>query len=424
MTESRSDRLCLFAAFGLTLLWGSAYIAFARSELCDESGHVSAAQHLAERLPGWPSLPHPPAYHLFVNALSFNHPVIATARATSVLFALLALVAFAGAWRRLHRTDPGPPTLVFALLPILQPFTAMAYTDVTSLAWLLCAWWAQVSGHFFRAAALMAVACLVRQTNAIWAAFIIAWELLRAFESPPDSRPAWRGAIAAAWTRGRWHLLLLAAGAIAILALGRFTPGRDHGNALETNVAAFHFAAWLALLLGLPLWLQHARHLLPAARPDRGLFSGRRLARTAGLLVVVAALAATFRNPHEWNQMVWWGTRSGQPYALVRNWPLLQVDAHLWLRVLSGVSIVAAAHMAAALFRPLRHRRALWLTLPFGAILLGTNSLVDPRYCITPAVMLLCFVDFERRTWLRLAAWFGLLCALHAPFILAGKSLW
>jgi hypothetical protein len=424
MSELRFSRLCLLAAFGLTLLWAGIYIAFARSELCDEPGHVAAAEHYAAGLPGWPSLPHPPAYHLFVNALSLGHPDIVTARATSTVFALLGLVSFAGAWRRLHQTDAGPPTLVLALLPILQPFTAMAYTDVTSLAWLLCAWWAQVSGRFFRAAALMGVACLVRQTNVIWAAFFVAWEALRALDAASDSTQRWRVAASAAWTRGRWHLLVIALGALVVLALGRFTPGTDHGNEPKPNIAAFHGAAWLALVFGFPVWLFRGPRPVSSSRAPTTWGAKRGFICAGASVLVVGLLAVTFNNPHEWNQLLWWGTRIGKPYLLLRNWPLLQVDAHFWLRIVSGVSVVAVVGMTVVVFQRQPHRHALWLVLLFGAVLLATNSLVDPRYYITPAAFLLCLLKLEPRTYLWLAAWFALLCALHDPFIVMGKSLW
>lgn len=412
MEDSRLSRLCLIAAFGLTLLWGELYIGFARLEICDEPGHVGAAQHLAEGRPGWPSLPHLPTYHVFVNAFSLGHPSIVAARATSLVFSLLGLVAFAGVWRRLHRSEPGLPTLVFALLPILQPFTAMAYTDATAVAWLLCAWWAQLSGRYFLAGALLGVASLVRQTNVIWAAYLVAWEMLRSLESD-SARPHWRVALEALWERGRWHMLHILAVALAVLVLGRFTPGTDHGNELRLNVAAFHFAGWLALLFALPVaWFYRGSLRLP---------------RFVWLGVGVAAavlLAVIYRNPHDWNNLLWWGLRAGTPHTLLRNWPLTQVDAHLWLRVASGILVVGAVYLLAIVFREQAHRRALWLVLPFGAILLGTNSLVDPRYYITPVVMILCLVNFERRTWLSLAGWFGLICVVHAAFLVPGKALW
>jgi hypothetical protein len=424
MSDSQISRLSLIAAFGLTLLWGATYIAFAYGELCDESGHVGAARHLAERQAGWPALPHPPGYHVFVNALSLNQPHIGTARLTSVVFALLGLVAFAGAWRRLHRAEAGPATLVFALLPILQPFTAMAYTDVTSLAWLLCAWWAQVSGRPFRAAMLTGVACLVRQTNVIWAAFFVVWEAERALAACPDSRPRWRIVVEAARTNGLWHLLLIAASGIVILLHGRFTPSTDHGNELKPNIAAFHLAAWLALVFGAPLWIRHGPAAIRSSRVVEIFRSRRGILWLVLAMLATGLLAATFQNPHEWNRILRGGVRAVRYYIVLRNWLLTSVDAHLSLRLVSGASMVAVALMTALIFRQQPQRRALWFALLFGAILLGTNSLVDPRYYITPAAMLLCLMKVETRTYLWFAAWFALLCAVHAPFILTGRSLW
>jgi len=49
---------------------------------------------------------------------------------------------------------------------------------------------------------------------------------------------------------------------------------------------------------------------------------------------------------------------------------------------------------------------------------------VEPRYFITPAVFLLFFLEIDRRTFGWLAGWFGLICVVHAPFVVLGRSLW
>lgn len=354
--------------------------------------------------------------------LSGGHPDFASARATSVVFSLVGLVAFASAWSRLHERHPGVPTLVFALLPMLQPFTAMAYTDATALALLLCAWWAQLSGRDLTAAAFIAFGCLVRQTNLVWAGFFVAWEALRAVQRSPET-PRWRAALFGIRARARWHVLLIACSILVFLYAGRLTPGTDHGNQPIPNIGAFHFAALLLVLLAWPVWF---------ARPELGaaILLPARLRRApllvlAGLTaVVVAVLSLTFANPHPWNNALWWGVRSGHPYLLLRNWPLMEIAAHPPLRVLSSaVAVVAVAGLAVTFHRQ-RYRAALWLTLPFAVLLLATNFLVDPRYYITPAALILTLSNFERAAWRKLAAWFGLICGVHAPFILAGRSLW
>jgi hypothetical protein len=88
----------------------------------------------------------------------------------------------------------------------------------------------------------------------------------------------------------------------------------------------------------------------------------------------------------------------------------------MWLKHRGHSVIMAAADTEV--------RRALALTFPFGAILLGSNYLVDPRYYLTPAALLLLFIVPDRRDFLRLAAWWAFIALIHNPFILTGYSLW
>ena len=133
--ESRAARTCLAAALALTLAWGLTYLFFAHGDLCDESGHLGVMYHFAEKKPGWPDqLTTLPGYQLLTVWLSGGHPSYTWARAVSLGFALLGVAAFAGAWKKLHGRPATTAVLLFALLPIAQPYGGMAYNDVPALA--------------------------------------------------------------------------------------------------------------------------------------------------------------------------------------------------------------------------------------------------------------------------------------------------
>lgn len=418
--ELRFSRRCLVAAFGLTLVWGALYTGFAHGPLCDESGHVGVITHFAEDRPGWPSnLTTPPGYQFFALVLGGGQPSLTAARLTSTLFGLLALAAFAGAWRRLHARPAGPATLLFALLPIFQPFTGLAYNDVTALAFLLCAVWAQLAGRLPTAALALGAACLVRQTNLVWVPFFILWEILR--QPPPAATSRWHHAVTTTFNRMRGHVILLGLAAAIFLYAGRFTPGTANSNDLRPNPAAFTFAALLVVTLGLPVWLAHLRPAVAgftAAARRRPAFAALWLTAAA---VIVGLVAATYTNPHGWNRDLWWdGTR----FTLLRNWPLVYIEKIPALRILTGVLVVFATLALAHLCRAQRHGKALALMFPFGAVLLGSNYLVDPRYYLTPAALLLLLSVPDRRDFFRLAAWWALIALIHDPFILTGYSLW
>ena len=421
--ELRFSRACLIAAFALTLVWAALYARFAHSALCDEPGHLGVMFHFAEGKPGWPeNLTTPPGYQFVALALGGGRPSLTAARLTTALFAVIALAAFAGAWRALHHRPAGPATLLFALLPIFQPFTALAYNDVPALALLLCAARAQFAGRVHLAAVALTLACLVRQTNIVWAPFFILWEIFRAAPPAPLFSAAFaRHALATARKRTPGHILLIVATAAILLVAGRFTPGTANSNDLRPNPAAFVFAALLVVTLGLPVWLAHLRPALAcfgAAARRRPVFATVRL---LGVAAVIALVAVNYTNPHGWNRDLRW---DGVRFTLLRNWPLVYIDQIPALRVVAGVVVVFATLALARLCRAQAHGRALALTLPFAAALLGSNYLVDPRYYLAPAAFLLLFVAPARRDFLLLGAWWLLIALAHDPFIVAGYSLW
>jgi putative NADPH-quinone reductase len=411
---TRADRLCLVAAFALTFAWFLVFAQFRPDYLVDESGHLSIVYHFLEGKPGWPEhMTMLPGYHYIVVALWKLHPpcsLLTLARFVSAITALLTLAAFALAWKKFHGRPGGAATLLLALLPILQPFTGLAYSDVPALAFVVLAVAAHFANRRFAAALLFAVATLIRQTNLAWAGFLIAWEFLR----PDAPRREFL-------QRTRWLLALLALAAAAVFLAGRLTPGTDTGTGLGMNIATLHFAGVLVLVLGLPLWLAHApaafRSWVDAARARPALTLGL-TALTAG---TAAALALTFQNPHAWNREFFWDDGK---FTLLRNWPLILIDTHPWLRAASGLNVVLMAAALALTFARQPHRRELWLALAFGALLPFTNNLVEPRYFITGAVFVLFFLELPPADTRRLAVWWFVLCAIHAPFIARGVSLW
>jgi hypothetical protein len=385
--------------------------------------------HLHEGKSGYPdTMPMLPGYHFLVLGLSFGHPTLTMARLVTLVTALLALFAFAAAWRRFHGEPPGPATLLLALLPVMQPFTAMAYSDVPALAWVLCMWWAQLAGHRKSAALLFVVACFFRQTNFVWGVFILLWEASQVLwpttddgRARPPGSALWHAALNRVWVRGRWLLLAIAAaGGLAVVA-GRLTVGDQHGNQLRPNIATLHFAGVLFAVLGLPLWIA-------AAGPawQRLGQAGRRHPVRTSLAAVLAVgatvlLAITFANPHVWNRALFWPDCT---FTLLRNWPLVWIDTHPWLRWLSGANLVLVALALIAGFARQPQRVALWLSLLLGSGPAMVNFLVEPRYFIPPLVFLLFFLRLDWPSFRRLAGWFGLLCLVQAPWVAAGLALW
>ena len=413
-TVERADRACLVAAFVLTLAWFFAFDHFRPDYLVDESGHLGAIYHFLEGKPGWPEqMTMLPGYHYIVVALWKLHPplkLLTLTRLVTTLTAFVTLAGFALAWRKLHQRPSGAATLMLALLPILQPFTGLAYSDVPALAFVFLAVATHLANRRFAAALLFAAATFIRQTNLAWVAFLLAWEFLR----PDAPRRDF-------FLRTRWLLLLCALAAGTVLYAGRLTPGTQTGTALSPNIATLHFAGVLVLLLGLPVWLAHLPAAFRAWRERMWAREPRAVLITGLAFFAVAALALTFKNPHAWNREFFWDDGK---FSLLRNWPLIYIDIHPWLRIASGLNLVLMAAALVVAFARQPRRRELWLTLAFGALLPLTNNLVEPRYFITPVVFILLFLEPTTADTRRLTVWWFLLCALHAPFIARGVSLW
>ena len=423
--EPRFQRICLVAAFIVTAAWGVIYIGHGNPGLVDEPGQVEAMRHLAEHRPGIPpALPNLPGYHFLVILLSSGQPTLQSARLVTLGFALLGLAAFAGAWRQIHGRHPGGATLLLALLPVLQPFTAMAYTDAPALALLLAACWAQFSGQRALAAGVLTLACLVRQTSLIWAAYFLAVDFLNCFfPRNAERRPAWTDALARWIEDGRWLLLLLATAAGLILYAGRLTLGTAHGNQLDPNPATIHFAGVILLLFGLPTWIVRAGPMIGDWLAARRLRPGRTTALTILGLLIAAALAATYSNPHVWNRELFWPDKPAA-YVLLRNWPLVWIDRLPVLQALSGLVVVGVGTGLIYGFVRQQSVRELSLLLPFGTLLLLTNGLVEPRYLIPPCALALLFLGPSPAGQRRQIGWFALLCLVQAPFVLTGLALW
>lgn len=412
--DVRVDRICYALAIALTVTWVVVFNRTLTGALVDEPGHVGAIYHFLEGKSGWPeSMPMLPGYHFIVLSWWKFFPAmnpLTAARFTTTFITLVGFAAFAVACQRVQGGRGGRSLLLLALLPLIQPFTGMAYTDMPAAAFVLVALWAQVTGRRAFAAVAMLGAITLRQTNVIWAGFLIAWEFFRADE-PKATLPRRLG----------WQVLVIAIVGVAGLMAGRLTPGTQHGNAFTFNLTAIHFGAILVLVLGLPVWVAH----LPATfRRTAELMRTRPfptvLVATFGLMAA-AILGWRFTNAHGWNRDLWW---EGCSFTLLRNWPLVGIDAHGWAKALSGLNVVLMIASLGWVVIGQRHRLALGLAVAVGMLPVVTNGLVEPRYFIPGAVVFLLFLEIPPADFRRLAGWWAVLSAIHAPFVANALSLW
>jgi hypothetical protein len=103
-------------------------------------------------------------------------------RAMGLLFGVLAASAFYGIRKRLGDANALRSAALLFFLPILYPYYFLIYTDVLSLALVLCALWATLQNRHTLSAMVLTAAVLVRQNNVAWAALLpalVLWPKVR-----------------------------------------------------------------------------------------------------------------------------------------------------------------------------------------------------------------------------------------------------
>lgn len=416
--EVWADRGFFFAAVLVIFTWFMVVWRFAPDGICDERVHMVDIAFFHSGQPGWPEeMPMTPGYHfLGVVAKKLLPTIRSTSQGRLVTFGMtmLGFAGFALLWRHVHGRPAGRAVLLLALYPLFLPYSTLVYTDVPALALVLCATWAQFTGH--RVVAILALigAVAIRQTYLAWAGFLIAWEIFR-----PDAprREVLR--------RCLWLLLLLASAVAVVLVVGRLTPGTRPSNHLRPNPGILHIAALILLLFGLPVWL---RRLPEAAQWLRGAVRAAPRKALALLLVALAlavGLTLTYDNFHPWNRVLVWGsTRPAPSFSSLTSWPLVGMERYVALRFLLSLNVVVMAGVLILIFSRQPRRLELCLVAGFGLTIALTNSLVEPRYLLPTAVFLLLFLEIPWRDARLLIPWWSAVAIIYAPFIVNLYSLW
>lgn len=292
--------------------------------------------------------------------------------------------------------DPYAP-LRFAWLPLLFPFTAMAYTDVPPVVLLLGALWAATRGRFVESALWFAAACAVRQTNVVRAPFLIGWVTL-------DTWPA--VGVIARYAVGCAVVVICCVGVFVALRRVRAYP--VEGQELTLNVNHVFIVAALALVLWLPVWLWRVPSELRWLRT----VAGRRPARTS---VFVTALAGT----GAWLYLDYSIRHAGNAFTgyFIRNEPLLWMRDSATLRAIAVTLPLLAVYLLTRLIWTQPARRILTLVCVVGVLYVAPHGLVEPCYYLAPCVLLGLFIQLPGAVERRLVAWQAMLCAGLAALV-------
>jgi alpha-1,2-glucosyltransferase len=336
-----------------------------------------------------------PGYNLAVAAVlaATGLDSLGAARMITALFGLLAAAAFHAIRRE---TQPGSETIAtaqFLVLPVLAPFFFLVYTDVLALALVLWATYATLRARHVVSALLLSLAILVRQSDVVWAAFLVliaTWPMLRSGH---------RREIAASIRAALPYLAPVA-------VFGAFWAWNgsisfSHEQAALHPAFSFHAGnVIVALVLG--------GLLMPLQALGAGADYRAAMARRRWLFVVpfvaFAAPLVLFSADNPYN--------GAQPDFFIHN-GLVQAIADHDLRL---VAAVLAAMGLMLFWVPLAPAAARWL-YPISAFFLAAEWLIETRYLIVPFSLWLALRQHRNRAieWATLALWAAL-----AVLIVAG----
>ena len=343
-----------------------------------------------------------PGYH-FVVALLLKltgSDSLGAARTITALFGLAAAAAFHVLRRQ---TQPGGEALAtaqFLVLPVLAPFFFLVYTDVLALALVLWATVATTRNRHWLAALVLCAALLVRQSDAIWAGFLMALAAWPEFREHRFGDPGRLASLVAPY-------LLPVVAFVAFWAWnGSISLSRE--QALLHPVGLHGGNVLLALAVGGFLFLPQA-----FARMHRYVAPSR--AHPWFLLITPLAIA-----------IFYFGFRADNPYNAaapdfyVHNLLAQDLATDRGLRFIAAV--VAGVGARIFLVTPLRPAAAYWL-FPIGAFFLASEWLVETRYLIVPFALWLAFREqrSKRAEYIMLALW-ALLAVEMFVFMIAGRA--
>ncbi|KAI8345207.1 alpha-2-glucosyltransferase Alg10 [Mortierella sp. GBAus27b] len=153
----------------------------------DEIFHIPQAQRYCQGdFWTWdPKLTTPPGLYVISNILLAAQRPLCSAhllRVTNLVYPMMTLLVVAQLLKEIHphltRQERFRSAALIICFPVLYFFNFMYYTDGGSTAFILFSWLAAKRKHHLLAALLSAVALTFRQTNIIWALFILGTSLL------------------------------------------------------------------------------------------------------------------------------------------------------------------------------------------------------------------------------------------------------
>lgn len=369
-------------------------------------------------------LPMLPTYHALGAILwRASGPHLVVLRAFSAGMAILAILVFGAITAGRDGGLRGHAILHFCWLPILFPFLAMVYTEAMAMLGLVSAVYMHVRRRFLLSAAMLLFTCFVRQSNAIWVAFLALWAVSNVCQR--STFPGARASVSAVGKRVRTALRAVCGHAVVLgLFVAFFVYNRGatavavEANRPRVNVAQFYLFALFVVLLWLPVWLLRLRYDVRALLRWAVAHPALALAGFGLAVALVCTLANGFANPHPWNKNT----------EYIRNLPLIAMSESLRTRLAVGALIVVLAPVVIRFTVEQANRRLLGMLWAFSVVYLLPHSLAEPRYYIIPAFFINLLTRYTPAQARCLTVWYLVASTAIAAFVClrghAGGGIW
>jgi hypothetical protein len=358
-----------------------------------------------------------PGYHWVMAKLSAPFgPSLLYSRTLTFLVSIAGLWVYYDLARRWKPDQAGHAVIALALLPIIFPYSAAAYTDGPSTVLVLAGVWALTLRRYWWAAMLVLLSCYVRQSNLVWMGLlpaIAAWHLWRDMRASPTKKQLSLLPFTLEVLLPRLYpfpLAVLLFGASFLLISDDLIWGYVPANRPRPNIGNLFGFILYALLLWIPVWVPRARADLVGV----GNWASRRpiagLGTSIGLISLGLALFFAYDNFHPWNQ----------PFKFLTNIPLVFMQDYPLARIAGIIAVLWGLVIFSRMWWEQENRMDLALVVLFFCIFLLPHALVDPRYYMVPLALINLFWVYPRDREQALLWWWGALSALIGTAMIIG----
>jgi alpha-1,2-glucosyltransferase len=380
---------------------------FHPSPIVDEYTHVRVVEALVNgRWEAIREVPMIPGYHVLVAGLGLlKVPALIAGRFLSYLSGLITVIFASLIIQSQADSKPRLNSALIPIIPFLFPFSALAYTDMLSVLFIVAALWARSAKKHYLPIVSLVMACLVRQTNIVWLVFFAVWTLADEFD--------FEGFRFMFWLR-RTSMYWLALFFLSLFyEFGNFTTPNLENNQLKVNfgnIILFSLGLFICLF---PLWLGDFRRFI--AEFARIYQKNKRLAVLFSVIFLGLwiLLISSYSNWHPWNYDGWF----------IHNLPLIWMDESQFIRKIIGLLVYLILGISTFLWITQPQKRLLVVVSLVSTISLIPLGLAEIRYSIIPILLIIYFVPLSRKQVFGLGIWFTTLNVGLCSLIVSGSGM-